>query len=56
MRSKQWCFYRELNRYEVYTIDQFIMEKIWIIQDSPQGEIENLTASLGVSPVVGGML
>ena len=32
------------------------MEKIWIIQDSPQGEIENLTTSLGVSPVVGGML
>ena len=32
------------------------MEKIWIIQDSPQGEIENLTTSLGVSPVVGGIL
>jgi single-stranded-DNA-specific exonuclease len=32
------------------------MEKIWIIQDSPQGEIEKLTTSLGVSPVVGGLL
>ena len=32
------------------------MEKIWIIQDSPQGEIENLTSSLGVSPIVAGML
>ncbi|MBC8193794.1 MAG: single-stranded-DNA-specific exonuclease RecJ [Candidatus Marinimicrobia bacterium] len=32
------------------------MEKIWIIQDSPLGEIENLTTSLGVSPVVGGLL
>ena len=32
------------------------MEKIWIIQDSPQREIENLTSSLGVAPVVAGML
>jgi len=32
------------------------MEKIWIIQDSPQGEIEKLSASLGVTPVVAGML
>ncbi len=32
------------------------MEKIWIIQDSPQAEIDSLSASLGVSPVVAGML
>ncbi len=32
------------------------MEKIWIIQDSPKGEIEHITKSLGVSPVVAGML
>ncbi len=32
------------------------MEKIWIIQDSSQTEIDSLTASLGVAPVVGGML
>ena len=55
-RLKQRCFYHELIQSEVYTIDQFIMEKIWIIQDSPQGEIEKLTASLGVSQVVAGML
>jgi len=32
------------------------MEKVWIIQDSPQGEIEALANTLGVSPVVAGML
>jgi len=32
------------------------MEKIWIIQDSPQTEVEALANSLGVSPIVGGML
>jgi single-stranded-DNA-specific exonuclease len=32
------------------------MEKIWIIQDSPQADIEKLSASLGVSFIVGGML
>ncbi len=32
------------------------MEKIWIIQDSPQREIENLANALGVTPIVAGML
>ncbi|NQV48902.1 MAG: single-stranded-DNA-specific exonuclease RecJ [Candidatus Marinimicrobia bacterium] len=32
------------------------MEKIWIIQDSPQAEIAKLAASLGVSPIVAGIL
>ncbi|MCF6237645.1 MAG: single-stranded-DNA-specific exonuclease RecJ, partial [Candidatus Marinimicrobia bacterium] len=32
------------------------MEKIWIIQDSPQAEIDTLAAALGVSPVVSGIL
>ncbi len=32
------------------------MEKIWIIQDSPQTEIDALSVALGVSSVVAGML
>ena len=32
------------------------MEKIWIIQDSPQREIQTLSTSLGVTDVVAGML
>jgi len=32
------------------------MEKIWIIQDSPQAEVTALADTLGVSPVVAGML
>ncbi|NQV15417.1 single-stranded-DNA-specific exonuclease RecJ [bacterium] len=32
------------------------MEKIWIIQDSPQTEIDALSKSLGVLPIVAGML
>ncbi|MEA3287127.1 MAG: single-stranded-DNA-specific exonuclease RecJ [Candidatus Marinimicrobia bacterium] len=32
------------------------MEKIWIIQDSPQAEIDTLATSLGVSTVVAGIL
>ncbi|MCF7823245.1 MAG: single-stranded-DNA-specific exonuclease RecJ [Candidatus Marinimicrobia bacterium] len=32
------------------------MEKIWIIQDSPQEEIEALAKQLGVSKIVAGML
>ena len=32
------------------------MEKIWIIQDTSKEEIQSLTSSLGVTPVVAGML
>ena len=32
------------------------MEKIWIIQDSPQAEITQLSRDLGVSEVVAGIL
>ncbi len=32
------------------------MEKIWIIQDSPQAEITKLAAALGVSSIVAGIL
>ncbi len=49
-------FYRDTNRWEDYTIDLFIMEKIWIIQDSSKSEVDTLTKTLGVTSVVAGML